>query len=407
MKTRLALSSVGAVFVCALLSRGAGADPGTLVSFAWSSTGITDASALVGCNVVNPPPGCMVEVVCASNPAPMFSLGGSVLAFLQTADDASTNCSSHCTCCVPGGASGVSRVTGAPSIFDPVSSSDLTIWQFGGEIGVESAATAPPPDWCALGDASSDADAEQHWTLVFDVGAGPTKLSLTTDHAVQVIGPGIGASSAIRIRDAGDQTFYERTLTQTSEGGQVGSEVVEMLLPMGRYTLTIDSAASGAQQASSAGVNGAGGSALVDAYCGVTLSPYTCAVVAAPAPVMVCPGANAVMAIAPQGTGPHAYQWRKDGAPLADGDDYHGVHAPLMTVIDAHESDEGDYDCIVTDLCGATTTPSARLTVSLDGDYDDDGDVDFADLNRVLGGYNVIYTFADLNAVLSNYNSTC
>lgn len=52
-----------------------------------------------------------------------------------------------------------------------------------------------------------------------------------------------------------------------------------------------------------------------------------------------------------------AYQWRKDGVPLA------GATAATLRIHPVTAASAGDYDVVVTNPVGAVTTPSARLTV--------------------------------------------
>ncbi len=127
--------------------------------------------------------------------------------------------------------------------------------------------------------------------------------------------------------------------------------------------------------------------------------------------------------------GPLTYQWRRDGQPIADGPG--GASPGGGTVSGAHEatlliegltgSDAGDYDCVVSNQCDASTTAPAILTVRCVGDADGDGQINFVDLNALLGDYQTqvapftltdfsgdgVVNFQDLNLLLGVYNLSC
>jgi hypothetical protein len=59
---------------------------------------------------------------------------------------------------------------------------------------------------------------------------------------------------------------------------------------------------------------------------------------------------------------PTNFQWRRDGTPLTDGARIHGSATPSLIISEIQGSDQGAYDCIVTNICGATTSASAQLS---------------------------------------------
>ncbi|MCB9854666.1 MAG: thrombospondin type 3 repeat-containing protein [Phycisphaerales bacterium] len=117
---------------------------------------------------------------------------------------------------------------------------------------------------------------------------------------------------------------------------------------------------------------------------GVRSDGTTVAFVAAnPEPAISCQGTDAVFAVTPGGTAPHTFQWRHDGQPLSDGATGHGsmiigATTDSLTISSAQDGDEGNYDCIVSNLCYTVTSHSAALVFPL-GDLDNDGLADGCD----------------------------
>jgi hypothetical protein len=99
-------------------------------------------------------------------------------------------------------------------------------------------------------------------------------------------------------------------------------------------------------------------------------------------------GGPATFIVGASGSTPIMYQWRKDGVDLVDGDFVSGATTPTL-LIRATQEDVGIYDCVVSNSRGVITTFGAVLGVrpSCAGDADGDGDVDFADLNRLLSAF--------------------
>ncbi|MBN1511470.1 MAG: immunoglobulin domain-containing protein [Phycisphaerae bacterium] len=83
--------------------------------------------------------------------------------------------------------------------------------------------------------------------------------------------------------------------------------------------------------------------------------------------------------IAETTSGSLAYRWYKDGTPLQDDGHFTGTNAATLHIDAAQLTDDGHYDVVLTDSCGSLVSATARLTVRLFGDVDDDGDVDLDD----------------------------
>src|SRR6185369_375376 len=53
---------------------------------------------------------------------------------------------------------------------------------------------------------------------------------------------------------------------------------------------------------------------------------------------------------------PLDYQWRKDGADLADGGKVSGANSPVLTILDLLKADEGNYALFVTNSAGTAVS---------------------------------------------------
>ncbi len=104
---------------------------------------------------------------------------------------------------------------------------------------------------------------------------------------------------------------------------------------------------------------------------GYQLMPY-------PVPVITLPpmenasatvGSGVTLTVAATGEGTLSYQWRKDGSPISDGASgtgsaYAGATTPSLTLSGVSAADEGDYDVVVTNPGGSTTSSASTLSVT-------------------------------------------
>lgn len=75
-------------------------------------------------------------------------------------------------------------------------------------------------------------------------------------------------------------------------------------------------------------------------------------------------GQTTTLRVSAAGLGTFSYQWRKNGAALANGPRISGVTTSMLTIADVAPTDEGVYSCVVTSVpCGATTGPAVQLRV--------------------------------------------
>ena len=75
------------------------------------------------------------------------------------------------------------------------------------------------------------------------------------------------------------------------------------------------------------------------------------------------PGIPASFTVTAEGTGPLAYQWRRNGTNLANGDDISGVTLPTLLFSRVEYADAGSYDVVVTGF-GSATSQVAMLVIT-------------------------------------------
>jgi subtilase family serine protease len=73
---------------------------------------------------------------------------------------------------------------------------------------------------------------------------------------------------------------------------------------------------------------------------------------------IVCVGGSATFTVAASGTGPLAYQWRKNTVNIT------GANGTSLTFSPAAVSDAGSYDCVVTNGCGSDTSRTVNFIVN-------------------------------------------
>ena len=86
---------------------------------------------------------------------------------------------------------------------------------------------------------------------------------------------------------------------------------------------------------------------------------------AQPASLTVLSGSNAVFNVAAGGSAPLVYQWRNNGANLANGGNISGVTTDVLTLAAASTNNNGNYSVVITNNYGSITSAVATLTVVL------------------------------------------
>ncbi len=107
-------------------------------------------------------------------------------------------------------------------------------------------------------------------------------------------------------------------------------------------------------------------------------NPVTCTnptITLQPTSVQYCnTGGTVTFATAATGAGPMSYRWRLNGSPVYDGPNggghgggafVSGATTPTLSITaPSHWADVGNYDCVVTNSCGSSSSDSAALAFS-------------------------------------------
>lgn len=169
---------------------------------------------------------------------------------------------------------------------------------------------------------------------------------------------------------------WRKGTTPLSDGGNVsGSQTT---------SLTINPAGTGdaANNYNCIVTNIAGSATSIDATLTVNVGP-TFAV--QPANQTVCVGQPASFSVSANGAPAPSFQWRRGAAPLSDGGTFAGTTTPTFTINPVGTGDlAGDYNCVVTNACGTTTSGNASLTGFLAGGGDGNADT-LVDGNDIRG----------------------
>ncbi len=82
------------------------------------------------------------------------------------------------------------------------------------------------------------------------------------------------------------------------------------------------------------------------------------AITSSPTSRTTCLGASTTFLVSATGTAPLSYQWRRNGSSIA------GATGASYTIATVTLADAGNYDCVVTNGCGSSTSSVAILTVA-------------------------------------------
>ena len=91
-----------------------------------------------------------------------------------------------------------------------------------------------------------------------------------------------------------------------------------------------------------------------------------------PDDLSACRGGAAIFSVAASNPDTLSYRWRFNQTPLDDTDRISGSFTDTLAISNLSASDEGAYDCVVTNECGSTTSDAATLTICA-SDFDCDG----------------------------------
>jgi hypothetical protein len=114
------------------------------------------------------------------------------------------------------------------------------------------------------------------------------------------------------------------------------------------------------------------------------------AVTRSPDHVIAPPGNSATFSVSTGAPGPLAFQWRRNGVPLADGPTVQGSATDTLTVGPLTTADDnGAYDCVVTTPCGQLRCDPIALGVASNcpADFDGNGTLGVPDIFAFLSAW--------------------
>ena len=100
----------------------------------------------------------------------------------------------------------------------------------------------------------------------------------------------------------------------------------------------------------------------------IVVNPPTAPVITRqPLSTNVIAGATGILKVVATGTGPLAYEWRKDGTIIFDGGHISGATTAVLTISNADVLDEGNYTVTITNIAGSAPSDAAAFSVYVPG----------------------------------------
>jgi N-acetylmuramoyl-L-alanine amidase len=87
-------------------------------------------------------------------------------------------------------------------------------------------------------------------------------------------------------------------------------------------------------------------------------------IVTQPQSKTVNPGSTVQFSVVASGNPPLSYQWRRNGANLANGGKFSGVNTATLTITNVQQTEAGNYDVVVSNTNGSVTSATAALAVN-------------------------------------------
>ncbi len=195
----------------------------------------------------------------------------------------------------------------------------------------------------AAGSATSDA-------ATLDVTAGgpaPVAPVIVTQPAPVTVGAGQTATFAAGVAGTGPFSYQWRRGGDPIPGATLAYHSIAAVsaADAGSYSVVVTGAAGSATSAGAALTVVAGA------------APVAPTITTQPAPQVQAPGGTATLAVAASGTGPLAFQWSRNGAPVA------GATGPVLVLAAVTAADAGSYAVTVNNAVGTATSDAAVLTV--------------------------------------------
>lgn len=178
--------------------------------------------------------------------------------------------------------------------------------------------------------------------------SGPPSLvapTIVTPPAPATVNAGNTASFAVAVTGTGPLTYQWRMNGTAIPGATSAVFTIPAAAPAdaGGYSVVVtNSAGSATSPAASLAVNPGP-------------APVAPAITTQPTGLVVIPGVTATFAVAATGSGPLAYQWRRNGTDLP------GATASVLTLTNVNGADAGDYSVVISNAAGNVTSANAPL----------------------------------------------
>jgi hypothetical protein len=175
----------------------------------------------------------------------------------------------------------------------------------------------------------------------------PSAPSIATQPAAVSVNAGNTATFAVGVGGSAPLVFQWRKDGVDIAGATAAAHTIAAAVPadVGSYSVRVS--------------NGAG--ALISSAASLSVTPEPAVqapvIAAQPAPAVVLPGAAATLAVAVSGSAPLAYQWTRDGTPIA------GATGPVLALSGVSTLNAGSYSVSVSNSAGSVTSAAAQLIV--------------------------------------------
>ena len=214
-------------------------------------------------------------------------------------------------------------------------------------------------------------DAGIYTVTVSNVGGGVTStgVSLTISDAAPLItlqpasrSVGVGSNTTFSVIAVGPSLVYQWRIDKGSGPVALVDGTVDVISGSTTTNLTIGPVAHADEGTYTVLVNNGNGPVTSS---NATLSAYDAPVISAqPGSMNTTASNNVVFNVAlSQGTTP-SFQWKKNGAVIADGTKYNGTTTASLTVGTAVIGDQGSFTVVITNVAGSITSSNGVLSVS-------------------------------------------
>ncbi len=120
-----------------------------------------------------------------------------------------------------------------------------------------------------------------------------------------------------------------------------------------------------------------------------------------PTSASACVGGEVSFGVESEGVGPFSFQWRRNGIPIEPVDNPTASSSTLV-LVEVGEFDDGIYDCVVTNACGAASSNAVSFVtcacLPCPADFNQDGGIDGGDVEDFFAAWEAGDCDADVDA---------